>query len=512
MKRRSFLTAATGALAACSKSARQERPNILFAIADDQSWPHAGAYGTKGVRTPHFDRVAGEGAVFTRAYSVCPSCTPSRSAVLTGRQMWRVEEAGVLYGTIPTKYPLSTHLLEDGGYFTGFTGKGWAPGDWRAAGLTRHPNGREFNTRRRAQPPPEGIDPRDYAANFEDFLAARPQGKPFSFWFGSAEPHRVYKKGLGLELGKKLEDAVVPPYWPDTPEIRSDILDYYAEIEWFDAQLGRMLASLEKRGELDRTLVIVTSDNGLPFPRAKVNLYDPGVHMPLAIRWPTRFQGSRKIEDFVSHIDFAPTLFEAAGIAAPPDMDGRSLLPLLDSKQRDPQRDCVFHGMERHTMCRPDGATYPMRAIRTERYHYIRNFQPDRWPTGGDFLSSNKTQHGDVDGCPTKDFLTDPANQRKYPREYGLCFGKRPAEEFYDMEKDPHELNNLAGATPPEMAAHRDRLEAYLRKTGDPRIEGRDPWQSYAYRQTTGYGASFNSSLPEAVREAARQGKPHKPE
>lgn len=513
--RRQFIGGALAAgLAGCGRKG-PDRPNILFAIADDQSWPHAGAYGDKVVKTPHFDRVAGEGVLFSRAYSVAPSCTPSRSSVLTGRKIWRVEEAGVLYGTMPVKYPLYPHLLENAGYHVGFTGKGWAPGDWRAAGLQRHPNGREYNAIRHKQPVPEGIDQRDYAANFDAFLNDWAKEKPFCFWFGCTEPHRVYRKGLGLSQGKKLEDVTVPGYWPDTPEIRSDILDYYAEVEWFDAQLGRMLASLERNGQLDNTLVVVTSDNGMPFPRAKVNLYDPGVHMPLAIRWGARVKGGRKVDDFVSHVDFAPTFLESAGLPVPEGIDGRSLLPLLDSGQPDPLRDCVYTAMERHTMCRPDGATYPMRAIRTRDFHYIRNFAPDRWPTGGpEFVSSNKTFHGDVDGCPSKDFMTDAANQRKYPREYALCFGKRPAEEFYDMTKDPAQVNNAAGdpAYAAELGRHRSRLEEYLKKTGDPRIEGRDPWQEYVYHQTTGYGASFNRSLPEALRREWREGGPHKPE
>jgi len=361
------------------------------------------------------------------------------------------------------------------------------------------------------QPVPDGIDPRDYAANFEDFLAARPAGAPFCFWFGCREPHRPYQKGIGLASGKKLEEVHVPEYWPDTEVIRSDILDYYCEIEWFDAQLAKMIAQLEKTGELDNTLVVVTSDNGMPFPRAKVNLYDPG-------RWGARLSGGRVIDDFVSHIDFAPTFLEAAGLTPPPSMTGRSLLPLLTSGSpgnAGGSRDFVCTALERHTWCRPNGATYPIRALRTRDFLYLRNFAPERWPTGGpDFISSNKTPHGDVDGCPTKTFMLAEATRRKYPRQYELCFGKRPAEELYDVRRDPDQVHNLAAD-----AAHADvkrklsaRLEAYLRETGDPRIEGRDPWQGYIYYQTTGFGATFNRSLPEEERRRARQRGPHKPE
>ncbi|MEZ5353357.1 MAG: sulfatase [Bryobacteraceae bacterium] len=497
----------------CSPTAKESRPNILFAIADDQSFPHAGAYGDRLARTPAFDRVAREGMLFTRSYCAAPSCTPSRSAILTGRAIWQVEEGGVLYGTVPPQYPLFTHKLEDAGYHVGFTGKPWAPGNWQAGGLKRHPNGREFNQRKMPTPPPPGIDTRDYAANFDDFLAARAAGQPFFFWFGCTEPHRVYDSGYGRRLGKRIEDVEVPGYWPDSEIVRNDILDYYAEVDWFDSHLARMLAALERADELDNTIVVVTSDNGMPFPRSKVNLYDRGVHMPLAIRWGRRFSGGAGNDSFVSHIDFAPTFLEAAGVRPPETVAGRSLIPLLEGKA-EAERDCAFTALERHTMCRPDGATYPIRAIHTARYAYLRNFQPDRWPTGGEFLSSNKTTHGDVDACPTKEFLLAPATRARYQRQWDLCFGRRPAEELYDLQSDPAQLINLS--SDPAHAATKielwQRLQTHLRATGDPRIEGRDPWQSYVYHQTIGYGATFNRSLPQQERDRAAGRGSHKPE
>jgi N-sulfoglucosamine sulfohydrolase len=462
---------------------------------------HAGAYGAKNIATPAFDRVAREGMLFRNSFSACPSCTPSRSAVLSGRHIWQVKEAGVLYGAMPPELPLYTHLLEDAGYFVGFTGKGWAPGDWQAQGLKRNPCGREFNSRKHASPVPVAIDDRDYAANFSEFLAANSADAPFCFWFGSTEPHRLYDTGRGLRVGKRLEDVDVPAFLPDVPEVRSDLLDYIAEIEWFDQQLAKILRQLDESGQAENTLVVVTSDNGMPFPRAKVNLYDWGVRMPLALRWPGRVSGDQVVERLVSHIDFAPTFLEAAGVPVPKGMIGTSLLSASG------ERDVVFTGMERHTMCRPDGATYPMRAIRTKRHLYIRNFAPDRWPTGGDFLSSNKTTHGDIDGAPTKDVLLGST-------KHLLCVGKRPPEELYDVAADPDQVKNLA--TDPMYAAElerlRSRLEKYLRETGDPRIEGRDPWQAYTYHQTTGYGASFNKSLPDEVRRQAAGRSTHKPE
>ena len=514
MRRRDFLSGSLlAATAACSRQEpTAKRPNILFVISDDQSWQDAGAYGATHVSTPAFDRIARDGILFRNSFCASPSCTPSRSAVLMGRHMWQQEQAGVLYGAMPPKIPLYTHLLEDSGYFTGYTGKGWAPGEWNALGATRNPCGREYNSLKYPEPVRRGIDPADYSANFQQFLKDKPKETPFCFWFGCKEPHRIYDRGSGLRLGKKLEDAKVPPYLPDTPQVRSDLLDYYLEIEWYDQQLAKALKILEAEGSLDNTLIVVTSDNGMPFPRAKVSLYDAGVHMPLAIRWGNRLKAGSTNDTLVSHTDFAPTFLEAAGLPIPAGIAGQSLLPLLGGGTLH-QRDAIYCGMERHVMARPNGAGYPMRSIRTKDFLYIRNFTPDRWPTGGDFPSSNNTPHGDIDGAPTKDILFDAATRAKFPEQVALCLNKRPAEELYELISDADQMRNLAAD--PRYVAQRDqlraRLETYLRQSGDPRIQGNDPWQSYVYRQTSGYGSSFNTSLPDAVREAARA-KVHKPE
>jgi uncharacterized sulfatase len=305
----------------------------------------------------------------------------------------------------------------------------------------------------------------------------------------------------------------VPAFLPDSEEVRSDLLDYITEIEWFDQQLAKVLQALENGGHANNTLVVVTSDNGMPFPRAKVNLYDWGVHMPLTIRWPARVKGGRVLDDLVSHVDLAPTFLEASGLAAPAGIAGKSMLPLLNGGS-DPAREAVFTAMERHTICRADYGTYPMRAIRTKQYLYIRNFAPDRWPTGGEFLSSNKTTHGDIDGGPTKDFLLAKTTRERFPDQYRLCIERRPAEELYDVSADPAQVRNLA-ADPAHTSTRdrlRDQLAKYLRDTGDPRIEGRDPWQNYTYHQTSGYGAAFNRSLSDSVRDGARGRPTHKPE
>ncbi len=494
--------------------AQPDRPNILFCLSDDQSFPHASILGDPVVQTPAFDRVAREGALFMHSYAACPSCTPSRTAILTGRQIWQVGEGGVLFGTLHPEFPLVTHLLEDAGYHVGYVGKPWAPGDWQAAGLTRHPNGREYASRLETDPP-FGIDTRDYAANFKDFLNDRPDGAPFFFWFGCTEPHREYEVGIGARSGLKLEDVDVPPYLPDTPETRTEMLDYYYEIQHFDQHIARMLQLLEQRGELENTIVVVTSDNGMPFTRTKTTLYDGGVRMPTALRWGARVPRQQRIQAFVSHIDFAPTFLAAAGLPIPKTVVGKSILPLITEPAEalaTGPRNHVITGLERHTYCRPNGATYPIRAIRTHDYLYLRNFKPDRWPTGGPtFISSNKAPHGDIDDGPFKDYMFRPEVRQHFPIPLGLTVDKRPLEELYHLRSDPHQLKNVAHLSEHQAVKTRlwNQLKEHLEATDDPRLRGEDPWQGYIYRQTEGFGATYNFSLTEAERTAARTRAKH---
>lgn len=239
-----------------------QRPNILIAISDDQSFQHTSFAGYPGVSTPHFDRVAKEGVYFSNAIVASPGCSPSRAAFLTGKHTWMIEEAGTHSSLFPQQYVTFTDVLAEAGYAVGYTGKAWGPGDWKASGRTQNPVGPKFGELT-LNPPHDEMSPVDYAANFDAFLQQRPSEAPFVFWFGAHEPHRKFDTGMGLRQGKKLEDAPPPAFLPDNPTVRSDLLDYCIEIEWFDSHLGRMIASLEQAGELDNTIIIVTSDNGM---------------------------------------------------------------------------------------------------------------------------------------------------------------------------------------------------------------------------------------------------------
>ncbi len=440
------------------------RPNILYCLADDWAWPHAGVYGDKIIKTPNFDRVARSGCLFTRAFSAAPSCTPSRAAMLTGRAVHQLEEGANLHGFLPRKFQVSPNLLEKAGYSVGFTGKGWGPGNFQAGERTRNPAGPQFK-------------------NFETFLKTVPSDQPFCFWFGSHEPHRPYEKGSGKNAGMKIKDVIVPPFWPDTLEVRSDILDYYVEAQQFDSQVGELLALLEARGQIENTIVVISGDNGWPFPRGKANLYNAGTHQPLAISWPKKFRGGNTSDAFVNLYDLAPTFLDAAGVSVPKEMVGRSLLDLLDGKS-DRGWDKVFLERERHANARKGDLSYPARAIRTKDFLYIRNFRPDRWPAGDPEMWKAVGPFGDCDASPTKQLILDNRDQPEMKKFFQLCFEKRPAEELYDLAHDPHEITNVADH--PEFAKAKKKLRAeldkWLRETGDPRaLHDDDRWDRFPY-------------------------------
>jgi len=447
-----------------SSSAESSRPNILFCLADDWSWPHAGIYGDKVIKTPNFDRIAREGILFTHVVSAAPSCTPSRAAMLTGQAPHRLEEGANLYGFLPRKFPVYPNLLEKAGYAVGFTRKGWGPGNVQAGDRTRNPAGPNFKS-------------------FADFLKTVPPDKPFCFWFGSHDPHRIYEKGSGLKSGMKPEDVFVPPFWPDTPEVRSDILDYYFAAQRFDRDVGELLDLLEARGQTSNTLLVISGDNGWPFPRGKANLYDAGTRQPLAIRWPAKFKGGRTLDDFVNLADLAPTFLQAAGLRPPPEMTSQSLIGLLEGKKQS-GRDAAFIERERHANVRKGDLSYPSRAILTKEFLYIRNFRPDRWPAGDPEKYVAVGPFGDCDNGPSKEFILSHQEDPQFSKYFQLAFEKRPAEELYDLSKDPYELTNLAAQADyaPQKKKLRQQLDHWMKSTADPRFDHDDDrWDQYHY-------------------------------
>jgi arylsulfatase A-like enzyme len=471
-------------------------PHVLVVVADDWSWPHVPGVAETEVSTPNFDRMVAEGVRFDHAFAPAPSCTASRSSMLTGQPMWRLGEGANLWGTLGVEHPVYPDLLEQAGYHVGYWKKGWGPGDDTAGGRTRNPAGPRYDS-------------------FDTFLAARPAGTPFCFWLGSHDPHRPYPAGAGVAAGKDPEAVQVPPYLPDDPVVRSDLCDYYVAVEQFDTQLGDALRSLENAGLLQDTLVIVTSDNGLPFPRGKATLYDGGTLVPLVMRWQDHILGGRTVTDFVSLAGIAPTVLQAAGVAVPPEMTARTLLPLalaLESGRLDPTRSAMLTGSERHVPTRRcPRLGYPARAIRSDDYLYIENDAPTRWPAGHPLASSSYVgrSFADVDPSPTKSLMIARQAEPMVAPLFALAFQHRPARELYDLQSDPFQLSNVAGL--PQYAAIEATLATRLQKDltafGDPRtMGGGTEFDAYPYRDPTVLPPPFDTdALRLSVTAGGRQ-------
>lgn len=472
------------------------RPNILFAIADDLSYPHAGVYGFGEINTPAFDQIANSGVLFHNAFVAAPQCSPSRAALLTSRNIWQIEEAGTHASSFPKKYKVFTNSLEDVGYKLGFTGKPWAPGNWKIEGWDRNPVGPEYNEKKVESVPATGINSKDYAGNFAAFLEERKPEEPFFFWYGGHEPHRVYEWESGAKAGKSIDKVKIPGFLPDDDITKNDVLDYAFEVEYFDSHLARMLQMLEEKGELENTLVVVTADNGMPFPYAKANLQEYGTHVPLAISWPTGIKNIKQTSDLVSLIDLGPTFLEIAGADPITEITGKSLAKLLYSDQEsEAHREFVMTGRERHTHARPDNLGYPARALRTADYLFVKNYNPNLYPIG-DPVPKNAVNdkrskvkgfknlypgYHDIDESPSKTFMMEHRNDQNVKDLFTNAFERRAMEQLYDIKNDPDCINDLAKdpAYSEIKSKLRKKLDDELLKQGDPRMSGNDIFDSY---------------------------------
>jgi len=495
--------------------AAAERWNILFIFADD--WGryascYKGLDGRPGlndvVKTPNVDRVAREGTLFRNAFVNAPSCTPCRSSLLSGRYFFNCNRGAILNGavwdeSIPT-FPL---MLLDSGYQIGKSYKVWSPGTpadapiggqkyaYEKAG--RAPNNFSEEATAMVGRGATLADAREtilsqVRGNFDAFLADRKPDKPWLYFFGPTTTHRTWIKGSGKKLWGIEPDSLkgkMPKFLPDVSEVREDVADYLGECQAVDAYVGVLLKRLEEIGELERTIMVISGDHGMPgVPSGKCNLYDHGVSVALVVRMPGG-KGGRIVDDVVRLPDLAPTFMEIGGVKPPDGLYGRSLLPLLQSEksgQIDPTRTWAITGRERHVgSAREGNLPYPMRALHTKDFVYIRNFAPDRWPMGVPGAvtetsepSQDELEHNthvafaDMDASPTKAWMMQHRHDSQWKWLYDFAFGKRPAEELYDLRKDPDMVINIAGeagsrATKEELAA---QLMKHLKDAEDPRV------------------------------------------
>jgi len=455
-------------VATATQAADSSRPNILFLMADDWSWPNASSLGDPVIKTPTFDRVAHEGVMFTNAHVASPSCTPSRNAIATGQWPWRLGDGGNLGGSLRANEPTYADLLHAAGYRIGFCGKGAEPSPYK---FTHHdPFGPQLKT-------------------FVEFYEQQKAGEPFCFWFGCNDPHRPYRYEEGERNGLDPAKVKLPACLPDNETTRKDFCDYLFRTQRYDRECREILALLERAGDLENTIVVMSGDNGLPFPRCKATLYDTGTHAPLAIRWGAKVKAGRTLTDFVSLTDLAPTFLAAAGVTPPQAMTGRSLLPILTSGKSDLAdltHRFVLTGMERHVF------SYPCRAIRNASFSYIRNYNPETWHKEESRFPEHKTNFSNgewpkdvgaflfnIDPSPTKQYLLDHRNEPSMKPFFEMACGLHPEEELYDLKSDPAELHNLAAD--PQFLRVRANLSALL---DSKLVAAQDPRLVVTGRQT----------------------------
>ena len=384
----------------------------------------------------------------------------------------------------PPEFKTFVEALEENSYYVGHTAKGWGPGEAGIIeGMPRKLTGRAWN-HVRTPPPTTGISNIDYAANFKEFYEQKPTGEPFCFWYGAIEPHRSYEYASSLRSGRDISEIdEVPAFFPDNEVVRTDMLDYGIEIEHFDMHILRMLTYLEEIGELENTLIVVTSDHGMPFPRAKTDAYIYSNQVPMTIMWKDGIKNpGRIVDDYVSFIDLAPTFLDVAGVdwedSGMQPSPGKSLNTVFRNPgMNEPFRDHVLVGKEKHGVGRPGDYGYPIRGIFMDDWLYIMNYRNDLWPVG-----NPEAGYADIGGSPTKSEVLKSRHNLNTSYLWELSFGKRDREELYNLNEDPYCIVNLAEEKSYSgiLSKLKTKMENNLKAEEDPRMFGNgEVFQNY---------------------------------
>jgi N-sulfoglucosamine sulfohydrolase len=409
------------------------KPNILLIHCHDAG-DLIGPYPGNSSSTPNLDKLAADGVVFDRYFAAAPTCSPSRGSMFTGLAPHRNGLMALASGghwEVSPEVDTLPELLLESGYHTGHYGI------WH---ITLEPQDRGVE---------EGSQEADWDVASENaigFLERRPADRPFFLGVGFREPHRAF--GEPGADAPAAETLALPSYLPDRPEVREEMRRFYSDVHRMDQGVGKPLRYIAEKGLDDDTLVIFTSDHGIAMPLAKGTLYDPGIKIPLIVRWPGRIRGGRRCGDLASNVDLLPTILEAVGLeeSIPGELDGRSLWPYLARGEQVGHKR-IFSEQTWHDFYEP------MRAMRTTRYKVIRNYE-----TGAGLQIA-----ADILYSPTVDVMRE--SLRSWPR---------PAVELYDLSADPLERHNLADE-PAYAEVKADllaELDDWLDDTDDPILKG----------------------------------------
>ncbi len=396
------------------------KPNFIVFIADDMAWDDCGAYGHPNIQTPNLNQLALDGMKFNHAYLTCSSCSPSRASIITGRYPHSTG-AHQLHLPLPASQVTFVEKLKEAGYYTASAGK-WHLGT---------PTETKFD---------------HVTTKLDEWVSTlkqRPKEKPFFMWFAFTDPHRPYQRNI-IARSHTNEEVIVPPYLPDTPEVRDDLALYYDEISRLDGVVGRVREELSKQNASSNTVIIFLSDNGRPFPRCKTTVYDSGIKTPWIVAWPEQVKAATVCDSLISSIDLAPTILELAGLPVSETFQGKSFKALLEN----PRATTRLHIFAEHNW--HDFEDFG-RGVRSSRFKYIRNF------------------YTDLPGTPPADAVRSETyikmlllkDEDKLTADQQSCFlTPRPEIELYDLEADPHELHNLAGQK--EFQKVQEELRAVL--------------------------------------------------
>jgi len=400
-----------------------QRPNLVLIIADDMAWDDCGACGHPHIRTPNIDRLAGQGMMFHQAFLTTSSCSPTRASILTGTYPHQTD-AEQLHWEVPADKITFVEQLKESGYWTAQAGK-WHLGDHMKPrfDFLAEENTGELKQSFGELPEEDGSGSHLWVPLIEH----RPKDQPFFLWLASFDPHRVYYEGT-IDEPHSPEDVILPPYVPDTEEVRRDFAMYYDEITRLDKYVGRVVEALQQQGVLENTLILFISDNGRPFPRDKTTLYDSGIKTPWIVHWPDHVEPGTETQSLVSVVDIAPTFLKLAGLEAGDEFVGKDFSPVLSDPEVE-VRNHIYGQAHWH-----DHENF-VRAIRDSRFKYIRNF----------FNDLPLTPPADALNSPTFSEIRRLKSEGTLDEmQIAYYFRPRPEEELYDLQNDPHEINNLA--------------------------------------------------------------------